>query len=219
LVLILAVAAAWHRAWAGALRAHGHAPGGTLTVFAWTCALEALALAVPFALGDRLAVLAAHLRSLSAWDFPRMCSAGSSSSPSWSCRHRHRRLSISLLVSLLGRGGRGVEARRHGAYALNTAGAIVGSLAGGFGLMHSSPLPVCGNSSSSFSPRFRWWRSRWQQRRKRHAARVGVRRSAVRSSRRRRLLFTLGPTAAWRHSGVGVGRSGFDCSDAQCAAR
>ena len=40
-----------------------------------------------------------------------------------------------LLVSLLGRGGRDVGRHTARAYALNTAGAIVGSLAGGFGLM------------------------------------------------------------------------------------
>ncbi|MGB8165866.1 MAG: hypothetical protein WCF18_00045, partial [Chthoniobacteraceae bacterium] len=110
--------------------------GGTLAAFAWTCALEALAIAVPFALGDRLAVLAAHLRSLAGVGFggnvfgwcivigivvlPAALVAG---------------YQFPLLVALLGRGGHGVASQTARAYALNTAGAIAGSLAGGFGLM------------------------------------------------------------------------------------
>ena len=104
--------------------------------FAITCALEALCLAVPYALGDRVVVLALLLRPLggvglvglaagwavvasvvilpaalvSGWQFP-------------------------LLVSLLGTGGRRVGRDVARAYAWNTAGAIAGSLAGGFSLL------------------------------------------------------------------------------------
>ena len=47
----------------------GQRAGATVPAFAWTCALEALCIAIPFALGDRLAIFAAHLRSLSAAGF------------------------------------------------------------------------------------------------------------------------------------------------------
>src|SRR5205823_4864531 len=114
----------------------GQREGATLSAFAWTCALEAVALAVPFALGDRIAVLAAYLHSLSTVGFsadvfgwfiviaivvlPAAVIAG---------------FQFPLLVALLGRGGDGVAKHTARTYALNTAGAIAGSFAGGFGLM------------------------------------------------------------------------------------
>lgn len=186
--------------------------GGTLSAFAWTCALEALAIAVPFALGDRLAVLAAHLRSLAGVGFgghvfgwfvvigivvlPAAVVAG---------------YQFPLLVALLGRGGHGVANHTARAYALNTAGAITGSLAGGFGLMPLMTAPglwklvtftLAGLSLAALVV---------QQRRGgvRTGPAIGVFGTAGLAAL---LLFALGPTAAWRHSGVGVGRSGLDAS-------
>ncbi len=184
--------------------------GGTLTAFAWTCALEALAIAAPFAIGDRLAVLAAHLRSLAGVGFgghvfgwcivigivvlPAALVAG---------------YQFPLLVALLGRGGHGVASQTARAYALNTAGAIAGSLAGGFGLMPLMTAPglwklvtftLAGLSLAALAV---------QQRRGalRSGPAIGIFSAAVLAAL---LLCAVGPTAAWRHSGVGVGRSGFD---------
>ncbi len=188
----------------------GQRAGGTLTAFSWTCALEALAIAVPFALGDRLAVLAAHLRSLSSVGFwpqvfgwfiviaivvlPAAAVAG---------------FQFPLLVALLGKGGDGVGRDTARAYAMNTAGAIAGSLAGGFGLMPLVTAPglwkivvvlLCGLSLVAlFVHQRRSPAPGWPS--------FGVIGSAAAAVA---LLFTLGPTPAWRHSGVGVGRSGLD---------
>src|SRR5204862_7277990 len=100
---------------------------------ALTCSLEAVAIAVPSALGDRIAVLANLLRAVGAegfggyvfgWTivttivvFPAAVIAG---------------IQFPLLISLLGSGRDDVGHQVGLAYAWNTAGAIVGSLAGGF---------------------------------------------------------------------------------------
>src|SRR6185369_10687759 len=107
----------------------------TLFVFAFTCALEAFFIALPYALGDRLALFALGERQsatgfgILVWGwlkvtmvvvFPAATVAG---------------YQFPLLVGLLGRGEERVGADVGRAYATNTFGAIVGSLAGGFGLM------------------------------------------------------------------------------------
>jgi spermidine synthase len=120
----------------GALYAGLRSARATAGAFAITCSLEALALAVPFALGDRLALLANALRDLgmtgfgghvAAWTmltfivvFPAACVAG---------------YQFPLLIALLGRGREHVGRQIGAAYAWNTGGAIAGSLAGGFGLI------------------------------------------------------------------------------------
>ncbi len=108
----------------------------TLISFAATCSLEALLLALPFALGDRLAVLAAVLRPLSGvgflplilgWTvvtvivvFPAALVSG---------------YQFPMLIGLLGRGRRRIGREIGVTYAANTVGAIAGSIAGGFGLL------------------------------------------------------------------------------------
>lgn len=108
----------------------------TLAGFAVTCSLEALALALPFALGDRLAVLAVVLRPLAGAGFlplvlgwtlvtaivvlPAAIVAG---------------YQFPLLIGLLGAGRSRVGREVGATYAANTVGAIAGSIAGGFGLL------------------------------------------------------------------------------------
>ena len=108
----------------------------TLGGFALTCALEALLVAVPFALGDWVAEVAMYLRPLAGlgfyglvlgWTaitllvvFPAAFVSG---------------VQFPLLIGLLGRGGQGVGRQVGQAYAFNTLGSILGSLAGGFGLL------------------------------------------------------------------------------------
>ncbi len=188
----------------------GQRAGGTLTAFSWTCALEALAIAIPFAFGDRLAVLAAHLRSLSMVGFwpqvfgwfiiiaivvlPAAIVAG---------------FQFPLLVALLGKGGQGVGRDTARAYALNTVGAIAGSLAGGFGLLPLITAPGLWKMVIVMLGALSLVSLLVQQRRSLVPAlsAFGVTASVVAAAA---LLFTLGPTPAWRHSGVGVGRSGLD---------
>jgi hypothetical protein len=176
----------------------------TVGAFAATCWLEAACLAVPFALGDHIAALALRMRPeaplalldyVSGWILvasivilPASIVAGAQ---------------FPLLVALLGRGRRDIGRQLGLAYAGNTVGAIAGALAGGFGLLPVLSAPGC-------------WR----------AAALGLAVTGLAVSvagRAHRLtalaclagtgvlaavLFAVpGPTAAWRHSGIGTGRS------------
>src|SRR5205809_2180742 len=105
----------------------------SLHFFAVTCAAEALFIAIPYALGDRIAMTAMLLRPLGtlgfyghvmAWStlcfiviFPAALIAG---------------IQFPLLIALLGEGKAQVGSQTGAAYAWNTIGALAGSLAGGF---------------------------------------------------------------------------------------
>jgi spermidine synthase/MFS family permease len=179
----------------------------TTGAFAITCALEAAAIALPFALGDRLAVLALFLRPLGsigfggfvlAWTimllivvFPAAFIAG---------------VQCPVLISLLGRRGENVGRQVGAAYAWNTAGAIAGSLAGGFGLLPLLTAPgawrlviillaLLGIAASILSSRTA------------RTAAITIAAASIAA------VFAMGPTAAWRHSGIGGGRA--DAADSQ----
>lgn len=108
----------------------------TLNAFACICALEALFLAIPYALGDQIALSAMLLKPLATLGFggrilgwlgicgiivfPPAFFAG---------------IQFPVLLGLLGKGREKVGSQTGTAYAWNTAGAIAGSLAGGFGLI------------------------------------------------------------------------------------
>ena len=186
----------------------GRRAGGTISAFAWTCALEALCLAVPFALGDRLAVLAAHLRSFSAVGFgPQVLG--------WSLviaivvlpAAMVAGFQFPLLVALLGRGGSGIGRHVARTYALNTAGAIAGSLAGGFGLLPVLSAPGAWKFVVLLLAALALVALGVARGKVGMASRSGVFATAGAAAA---LLLSLGPTAVWRHSGVGVGRSGLD---------
>jgi spermidine synthase len=186
----------------------------TLGAFAVTCALEAVTVAFPYALGDRIAMLALLLRPfgwmqfaglVGGWSvvtmlvvFPASFVAGAQ---------------FPLMIAMLGRGNERVGEQTGLAYAANTAGAIAGSLAGGFGLMPA--LSAVGS----------WHLVAWL------LAGLAIVASALvlslardfpGSSRREpyvlpmfsvvlvaavaTMLRSEGPTSAWRHSPIGVGR-------------
>jgi spermidine synthase len=198
----------------------------TLSGFALTCALEALFIAIPFALGDRLALQAMLLRSLASLGFwglvmgwaiiasivvlPAAFVSG---------------IQFPLLIALLGRGKAAVGRHIGQAYTANTIGAIVGSLAGGFGLL---PLLTAVNV----------WRGvvvilavlaaatlalaalpgAVMRRRDDDAGNTAgsqippgvvprLAAPAVTAALALILLLATGPTAAWRHGGIGAGRS------------
>ncbi len=108
----------------------------TLTGFALTCGSMALLLALPYALGDSLALAALFLRSLDHLGFgglvlgwalidavvvlPAAIVAG---------------YQFPMLVSLVGSGAAKVGREVGLTYAWNTVGAILGALAGGFGVL------------------------------------------------------------------------------------
>ena len=203
--LILAVAllgiglgGAVYSLWSGGGTA---SPGG----FALTCTLEALAVIAPFALGDRLALVTLLLRPVGtigfsghvmAWAwvtfvvvFPAAFIAG---------------IQFPMLISLLGRGREDVGRDVGLAYAWNTAGAIGGSLLGGFGLLPllSAPgawqlvtylLALLGLVAVIYALR--------QGQRAFATAAVVVAFLAIVGTT------AMGPTAPWRHSGIGAGRA------------
>jgi spermidine synthase len=108
----------------------------TLLSFAVTCSLEALLLVLPFALGDRVAVLAALLRPLAGPGFYSLVAA-------WALVTALVVLPAAvvsgyqfpLLIALLGFNRQRVGREVGLTYAANTLGAILGSIAGGFGLI------------------------------------------------------------------------------------
>lgn len=108
----------------------------SLRAFAITCMLEALFLALPFALGDTLATLAMQSRAMSAFGFPGLVFTWIALTsivvfPA-ACVSGYQ---FPLLVAFLGQGSKDVGQQVGKAYAWNTLGAILGSLAGGFGFL------------------------------------------------------------------------------------
>jgi spermidine synthase len=196
--LVLAVALAGI-ACGGVLYAALRRGPATVGAFAITCSLEALAIIVPFALGDRIALLANALRELGAagfaghvagWVivtlivvFPAAVIAG---------------VQFPLLIALLGRGREDVGRQIGAGYAWNTAGAIAGSLAGGFGL-----LPLLGAPGT-------WRLIAVLLAVVAIASMVLARRAmplvAITAFGALTLATMTGPTALWRHSGIGVAR-------------
>jgi spermidine synthase len=110
-------------------------PRPTALVFAFTCALEGLFIAVPYALGDRMALFALSERQgatsfgVVVWGWLLVTAAVVLPAAIVSGYQ------FPLLVGLLGRGRERVGRDVGRAYAANSFGAILGSLAGGFGLM------------------------------------------------------------------------------------
>jgi len=176
----------------------------TLSGFALTSLLEAVALGIPLLLGDRIAILAILLRPLGSLGFGGFIGG-------WTLLAAIGVLPAALvagyqfplLIALLGRGRRDLGRQIGQAYAWNTVGAIAGSLAGGFGLLPLLTAPGClrlvvmllgalGMSALLLSHTAR--------RRPSLLAGAGLGVLAV------LVLLAPGPTAAWRHTPIGVGR-------------
>lgn len=175
----------------------------TAGLFAATCGLEALGLALAFGLGDRIAVLAIAVRPedgtlaglTSGWALvtaivvlPPALVAG---------------FQFPLLISLLGRGSRGLGEHTGAVYAWNTGGSILGALVGGFGLLPLLGAPAC-------------WRLTVLLLAATCAAAMAV--SLTRGDRRvvlatpavaalgsLVLIAAPGPSAVWRHTPIGAG--------------
>ena len=177
----------------------------SLEFFAVTCAVEAFFIALPYALGDRIAMAAMLLRPLGtigfhghviAWTvlcslvvFPGAFVAG---------------LQFPLLIALLGKGKQCVGSHTGAAYSWNTIGALIGSLAGGFGFIPMFSAPGVWRMSIVL------------------LCALGVIAAFLALGERRQwtvtvapltvalltvvMLAATGPTAFWRHSEIGVGR-------------
>lgn len=181
----------------------------TVRGFAWTCLLEAVCIAIPWALGDRIPILALAIRPIGAFGFwghvtgwaaitalvvlPAAIVSG---------------YQFPMLIALIGRGRAQVSNHVAWAYASNTVGAIAGSLAGGFGLLPWLSAQGCWKLVALL------------------LMALGLGAVAISASVEKRflrlfgplalaalcflLLGSTGPTAAWRQSAVGAGRVGLD---------
>ena len=185
----------------------------TLWTFVFTCVLEAFFIALPFALGDRLAIFTAILGSVSAFSFvgrvmgwslicavvvfPAAVVAG---------------FQFPLLIGLLGQGRDNVGKHTGLVYICNTAGAILGSLAGGFGFIPLFSVLGC-------------WRgvvflllglglfALLQNVPKRTMEIVKACMVAILICLTGMMILAQGPTAAWRHSFIGGGRPALIMKD------
>ena len=185
----------------------------TLQGFAVTCLLEGILIAVPYALGDRIATLALLLRPLGSmyfigmtagWAFvtcvvvlPASIVAG---------------IQFPMLIALAGEGRKDVGAQTGWVYAANTGGSIAGALAGGFGLLPALSVMGCWKLAAGLLALVglgagaqtlkRWsdspYRAMWTV--------LGAVAVVV-------LLRSEGPTAVWRHSPIGVGRVPADATN------
>lgn len=173
--------------------------------FALTCAFEALAIAVPFALGDDIALLTNYMRSLGAlgfgghlisWILVTMIVVFPAAFISG--------VQFPILLSLLGRGRADVGRQVGSAYAWNTLGAIAGSLAGGFGLMPLLSAPGCWRLVTTVLAGVALVALVYVIRQRKVAVAIFSGSAAIIA-----VLATLalGPTATWRHSGIGAGRA------------
>jgi spermidine synthase len=216
--LILAVALLGIGVGGALYAALGRRHPATLTAFASTCLLEALCLAVPYALGDRVAVLALLLRPLGVFGFSGMLLGWTAVTvlvvlPAAVVAG----VQFPLLIGLLG-GGRQHVGRQIGlAYAVNTFGAIVGSLSGGFGLLPMLTAPgawravvwlliALGVSAIFLSVLMR----------ERARSLVPL---AAGSIAALIMALSIGPTAVWRHSPIGVGRVEAEATSSPAALR
>ncbi len=171
---------------------------------AFSCLLQAAAIVIPYAIGDRLALMALMVGVLRGAGFLVHVLGWTAITimvvllPAVIAGYQ-----FPFLIGLLGRGRERVGRHVGLVYGVNTVGAIAGSLAGGFGLLPllSAPgawllvsvlLLLLGGTVAALSDARSSWPVRLTQ-----LALAGV---------TMLLLFATGPTAAWRHSGIASGR-------------
>jgi spermidine synthase len=175
-----------------------------LPAFAASCLAEAALIALPYVLGDRIALLALALRPpagtvlwgyLAGWTLvtaivvlPAAVVAGAQ---------------FPLLVALLGEGRAQVARHLGRAYFWNTVGGILGALAGGFGLLPLLTAPGCWKAVALLLAALAVVAVAADRRLTGSVAVVGAGAAVVAVA----LLLADGPTAAWRHSAIGAGRA------------
>jgi spermidine synthase len=182
----------------------------SLTVLATSLALEAALLVLPLALGDGVAVLTLLLRPLGNLGLPWLVTVWTVSTalvvlpPALVAGYQ-----FPLLVGLLGEGREGVGREVGWAYAANTLGAILGSLAGGFGLL---PLLGAPNAWRAVAVVLLLLAAATLVVGRRGEPRRAMLPPAVAGLACLGLLALPGPSAFWRHTPIGAGRlqSNFD---------
>ena len=191
----------------GALYSRTRRPA-TLTVFALTCSLEALALALPYALGDRVALLALLLRPLAQASFGGAVTAwGLVASIVVLPGAIVSGYQFPAVIGLYGRGAKDVGRDVGAAYLANTVGSIVGSVAGGFGLVPLLSAPRCWQLVVVVLLASAMLTSALQLRAAGKAAVPALAVSTAFAGLAALAIGARGPTATWRHSGIGAGRA------------
>lgn len=188
-----------------AYAAWGQDKPATLRGFALTCLAEAFFMALPYALGDRMAVLAMMLRSLEGFGFLGLVS-------SWAVVASLvivpaafiSGVQFPLLLALLGRGRDNVGRQVGLTYAWNTVGAILGSLAGGFGLMPLLTAPGTWKLAVALLLALGGGALVLSLTREKQAGRLWL--PAAVGALAVFMLMQEGPTAGWRHNPIGAGR-------------
>ena len=179
----------------------------SLSGFAASCLLEAVAVAATFALGDRLGVLSLALLPLRSAGFPATVAGWTIVTsivvlpPALVAGYQ-----FPLLIALFGTGRERVGSHVGFAYAANTFGAIVGSLAGGFGLLPWLSAPNAWRLVAVVLALLGLAAVGIERRRRMTAALAHVAIAVLTLA----LLAAPGPTAFWRHSGIGAGRAPAD---------
>lgn len=181
-----------------------------------TCILEALAIMLPYAAGDWVASLANQLRILSAMGFGGLTA-------SWAAitvlvvlpAAIISGIQFPLIISLLGRGAKNLGRQTGLVYAFNTGGAILGSLAGGFGLMPKLSAPGCWVLSGAILLSLGTIIALVSIGRVKKTA--GEQPARIFGPALPAMLLVMiltvlclmatGPTSAWRHSPIGAGRT------------
>jgi spermidine synthase len=173
----------------------------TVSVFAILCAIEALTMAIPFALGDRVASLALLLRPLGTFGFSgfvlgwSLVAAITIFLPAFIAGAQ-----FPLLISLLGEGGEDVGRHVGATYLWNTVGAIAGAIVGGFGALPILTAPGAWRAVVVILGVLVLLMLVWARRPALVVASSVIVAAAI------GLLFATGPTAFWRHSPIGAGR-------------
>ncbi|HUQ19436.1 MAG TPA: fused MFS/spermidine synthase [Gemmatimonadaceae bacterium] len=189
----------------------------TTLAFAFTCALEGLLLALPFAFGDRVALFALGERQGAAtfgsivWGWLLVTAAVVFPAAALSGYQ------FPLLVGLLGKGRKQLGADIGKAYAANSGGAIAGSLAGGFGLIPLLSAPRVWQCAVFLLVGLAVVVAIYS------ARKGAMLRSAVLVSVPTVIAvaccFALGPTPFWRDSPIGAGRVRLALTDGNAVQR
>lgn len=202
--LILAVALAGIGIGSAAWSVWSRTRTPTMLDLAWTCTLEAAFVGLGWALGDRIALLCTALTPFASLGFLATLLT-------WSLVASIVVLPASviagaqfpLLIALLGHGRTGVSRDVGLAYGFNTAGATLGALAGGFGL-----LPLIGLARAyRLAAGLLLVLGALVVLRAFAGGRVRASLSLGTALVAGALLLTPGPTAVFRHSAVGAGRA------------
>jgi predicted membrane-bound spermidine synthase len=174
----------------------------TWSALALTCGCEALLIIVPFAIGDRLALFAAAQQHsvasfaelVAGWSYvagivvlPVALVSG---------------LQFPLLIALQGQARRNVSKHIGSTYAWNTFGAIAGSLFAGFGAMPLLSAPGAWQAIAIVLAMLSIVLLVANPARDHVSSAVVAALGVITIG----ATFFQGPTAVWRHSGIGVGR-------------